>query len=237
MPANITEKFFDTKEAYNEALGQSLATALSQGIETDGRSVLLVSGGSSPAPAYKYLSGIDLNWAQIDVAMVDERWVDSDHEKSNEAFIKQTLLQDKAQNANFVVMKNNADTAQTGQAECELSYQKLKSQFEVTILGMGSDGHTASLFPHADGLANALQTSDTTAAINAIESNVTGKITERMTLSLAGILRSKVIKLLISGEEKLAVYKQALAGEDVAEMPLRAVLQQTQVPVEVYWAP
>lgn len=233
----IVEKFFASKADYNEALGCDLAAALEQGIAQDGRAVLMVSGGSSPEPAYKYLSSLDLNWQNIDLAMVDERWVNSDHEKSNEAFIKRTLLQGNAAVANLVTMKNSAQSAVLGQPECEQEYARLKKIADVTILGMGPDGHTASLFPHADGLVKALTTEDKTAAIMAIESDVTGTIVERMSLSLKGILSSKVIKLLISGEEKLAVYKEALKPGSVEEMPLRAVLQQDKVPVEVYWAP
>ena len=105
MSANIIEKFFDSKDAYNKALGEDLAACLANGIEQDGRAVLMVSGGSSPAPAYRYLSGLDMAWDKIDIAMVDERWVDADHEKSNEAFIQSTLLQDKAAVAKIVTMK------------------------------------------------------------------------------------------------------------------------------------
>jgi 6-phosphogluconolactonase len=233
--SNITEKFFDSKEQYNQALGEDLAVCLSNGIKNDGRAVLMVSGGSSPAPAYKYLSALDLGWDKIDIAMVDERWVDESHEKSNEAFIKSTLMQDKASSANLVTMKNEAATAIDGQPLCQQAYAELKDIFDVTILGMGPDGHTASLFPHANGLSEALTTTDIVAAIDAIKSDVTGDITERMTLTRAGILKSKVIKLLISGDEKLAVYNEAKNGGDVADMPLRAILQQSDVPVEVYW--
>jgi len=102
---------------------------------------------------------------------------------------------------------------------------------------MGPDGHTASLFPHAQGLEHGLTTQQTVCAINAIESDVTGSITERMTLTLNAIANSKVVKLLISGEEKLEVYKQAKAGGDVNDMPLRAVLNHPSINIEVYWAP
>ncbi len=235
--ANITERFFDSKEQMTEALAASLESRLTDALASTQRASLLVSGGSSPAPAYKYLSGLDIAWNKVDVAMVDERWVDAGHDKSNEQFIKGTLLQDKAAAANFITMKNAAATAQEGVAECEHAYQQIQRPFDVTILGMGPDGHTASLFPHAEGLEVGLTSDQLVCAINAIESEVTGSITERMTLTLNAIAHSRVVKLLISGEEKLAVYKEASAGGDVNAMPLRAVLQHPDIELEVYWAP
>ncbi|MBQ4833294.1 6-phosphogluconolactonase [Pseudoalteromonas sp. MMG010] len=235
--ATIVEKFFENKAQLTEELSSTLAQSLRNGISQDGRAVLMVSGGSSPAPAYKHLSTLDLDWQHIDVAMVDERWVEPNHEKSNEAFIKSTLLQNYGAKANFITMKNTADTASAGAAECERAYQQLKTCSDVTILGMGPDGHTASLFPNAQGLAHGLTTTDRVCAINAIQSDVTGSITERMTLTLNAIANSKVVKLLISGEEKLTVYKQAKAGGEVNDMPLRAVLNHPTINIEVYWAP
>ncbi len=235
--ATIVEKFFATKDELTAELSSSLEQSLVAGIKEDGRAVLMVSGGSSPAPAYKHLSNLELDWANIDVAMVDERWVEPSHEKSNEAFIKSTLLQNYGSAANFITMKNDAATAEQGAQVCEAAYGALKAPYDVTILGMGPDGHTASLFPHAQGLEHGLTTQQTVCAINAIESDVTGSITERMTLTLNAIANSKVVKLLISGEEKLAVYKQAKAGGDVNDMPLRAVLNHPSINIEVYWAP
>ncbi|MBE0357958.1 6-phosphogluconolactonase [Pseudoalteromonas aliena] len=235
--ATLVEKFFDNKDALTKELSATLEQSLRDGIENDGRAVLMVSGGSSPAAAYKHLSTLDLDWKNVDVAMVDERWVDNTHEKSNEVFIKNTLLQNYGSAANFITMKNEAATAQQGQRVCDAAYSALKTPYDVTILGMGPDGHTASLFPNAEGLEDGLTTSQTVCAINAIQSDVTGSITERMTLTLNAIAQSKVVKLLISGEEKLAVYKQAKAGGDVNDMPLRAVLNHPNINIEVYWAP
>lgn len=107
--ATLVEKFFDNKDALTKELSATLEQSLRDGIKNDGRAVLMVSGGSSPAPAYKHLSTLDLDWQHVDVAMVDERWVDSSHEKSNEAFIKSTLLQNHGSAANFITMKNTAD--------------------------------------------------------------------------------------------------------------------------------
>ena len=235
----LTERLFENRQDMVAALEAECVAALNQAVEERGEATFMVSGGSTPEPLYKSLSQQDLPWESIYVALVDERWVDFDHDKSNEAFTVKHLIQNKAEAANLVGMKNTADTAQEGLADCEAAYQQLAQPFDITILGMGSDGHTASLFPHANGLEAALNpdSSELCAAITAHQSEVTGAITERMTLSLAGLLKSKVLILLITGQEKLDVLRKAQAGNDVKEMPVRAVLQQDRVPVEVYWAP
>ncbi|MDO3382168.1 6-phosphogluconolactonase [Gilvimarinus algae] len=234
---SIEERFFDSREQMIDAVFEHSIEALREAIETREAASFLVSGGSSPAPIYKRLSEAELDWDKIKVALVDERWVDFDHDKSNEAFIVKTLLQNNAANAKLIGMKNTSATASYGLAQCEAAYHTLASPFDVTVLGMGPDGHTASLFPHAKGLTEALETKNLCSAISAIKSEVTGDCTERMTLSLAGIVNSRHLLLLISGDEKLATYREALAGDDVAEMPVRAVLKQHDVPVTVYWAP
>jgi 6-phosphogluconolactonase len=233
----VAERFFDSREAMIDAVYEHSINALEAALADAGEASFLVSGGSSPAPIYQRLSEADIDWASIKVALVDERWVDFDHEKSNEAFIVKTLLQNHAANATLMGMKNTAADPQSGQAQCEAAYQTLSAPFTVTVLGMGPDGHTASLFPHAQGLQEALDTRARCSAITAQQSEVTGECTERMTLSLAGIANSQHVLLLISGDEKLATYREAMAGGDVEAMPVRAVLQQDDVPVTVYWAP
>ena len=235
----VTEHLFDNRADMIAALQAECETALRQSIEERGEATFMVSGGSTPEPLYKALSHSDLDWESIYVALVDERWVDFGHDKSNEAFTVKHLIQNKAAVANLVGMKNSAETAAEGLVDCEAAYQQLAQPFDITILGMGSDGHTASLFPHAQGLDEALNpdSAQLCAAIIAKQSEVTGAIVERMTLSLAGLLRSKSLVLLITGDEKLAVLRAAQAGTDVREMPIRAVLQQQQVPVSIYWAP
>jgi 6-phosphogluconolactonase len=235
----LTERLFENRQDMVAALEAECVTALTQAVEERGEATFMVSGGSTPEPLYKSLSNQDLPWESIYVALVDERWVDFEHDKSNEAFTVKHLIQNKAAATNLVGMKNTAATAQEGLADCEAAYQQLAQPFDVTILGMGNDGHTASLFPHANGLDAALNpdSPELCAAIIAHQSEVTGAITERMTLSLAGLLKSKVLVLLITGQEKLDVLRKAQAGSDVKEMPIRAVLQQDRVPVVVYWAP
>ncbi|WP_039916338.1 6-phosphogluconolactonase [Cellvibrio mixtus] len=235
----VTERLFENRAEMIAALQAECEAALRSAIEDRGEATFMVSGGSTPEPLYKALSNSDLDWESVYVALVDERWVDFDHDKSNEAFTVKHLIQNKAAVANLVGMKNTAETAAEGLADCEAAFQQLAQPFDITILGMGSDGHTASLFPHAQGLDEALNpdSNELCAAIIAKQSDVTGAIVERMTLSLAGLLRSRSLVLLITGDEKLAVLRAAQAEGDVKDMPIRAVLRQDRVPVIVYWAP
>lgn len=235
----VSERLFESRAEMISVLQAECETALRDAVEDRGEATFMVSGGSTPEPLYKALSEVDLPWESIYVALVDERWVDFEHDKSNEAFTVKHLIQNKAAVTNLVGMKNSASTAAEGLDDCESAYQQLAQPFDITILGMGSDGHTASLFPHAHGLDEALEleSEQLCTDIIAIQSEVTGVVTERMTLTLAGLLRSKTLVLLITGDEKLAVLRAAQAGTDIKEMPIRALLQQDKVPLVIYWAP
>lgn len=235
----VTEHLFETREELFSALQEECVKALQEAVQARGKASLMVSGGSSPGPLYEKLSQAELDWSAISVALVDERWVEPGHDKSNESLVVNTLLKNNAAKASLTGMKNAAERPAEGLAECEANYQKLPQPFDLTLLGMGNDGHTASLFPHAEGLEKALDLNSDAlcAAITAKQSEVTGEYTDRMTLSLKGLLNSRGLVLLITGNDKLETLRQAQAGTEVADMPIRALLQQTQVPLAVYWAP
>ena len=235
----IKEFFFNDRDSLFNALANACRDTLRNAIEEKQSASLLVSGGSTPRPLYQQLSQSELDWQNVTVALVDERWVEAGQEGSNETFIVQNLICNQAAAAKFIPMKTPEKTAMLGQGYCERRYRQLPRPFDVTILGMGSDGHTASLFPYSKGLKEALDEHGETicAAIDAERSEVTGALTERMSLSLFGLMQSRQLHLLITGDEKLAVYQQALASPDVMLTPVSAVLQQTTVPVHIYWAP
>lgn len=239
MSAMVEEKFYSDRERLVHALTHDCASALQKGIKEHGRASFLVSGGSTPEPVYRELSKRPLPWQDITVALVDERWVERSESGSNHAFIEKSLLQNCAAEAPFLGMKTPHTTAAEGEMDCERAYGELAKPFDVCVLGMGGDGHTASLFPHAQGLEAALDPNSEKlcSAITAKQSEVTGAHTERMSLTLAGILQASDIKLLITGEEKLKVYREALLGSDELEMPIRSILKQGLKPVTVYWAP
>lgn len=236
----MLKKFlFDDRDNLIDALVLACERHLEKALDTYGSASLMVSGGSTPAPLYQELSETDLDWSRIHVALVDERWVEKEHDASNEALIEKNLLINHAKRANFTGMKTPDITAADGCDITENQYQLLPRPFTLGILGMGNDGHTASLFPYAEGLAEALEEENKAlvAAIIAQQSEVTGSNTERMTMTLHGLLNCERLILLLTGETKLAVLEKALNEGPVEEMPVRAVLRQSQVPVELYWAP
>ena len=148
--------------------------------------------------------------------------------------VRSYLLKNRAAAADFIGLKNAAATASAGEKECARKLLDVPRPFDVLILGMGTDGHTASLFPGAEKLALA---ADINAAPICMGIAPLTAPHERMTLTLPAILDARQIFLHITGEDKKGVLQQALADGPAEEMPIRYVLRQEKTPVAVYWAP
>jgi len=215
-------------------LAERIGEQLTAGIVDNGRASLAVSGGSTPVELFEALSDLDIPWQQVVITLVDERWVEPTEDDSNEHLVRNHLLKDKALAATFICMKNSAATASAGEKECERKLDEVPCPFDVLILGMGNDGHTASLFPGAEKLAAAtdIESGRTCMGIAPLTAPH-----ERMTLTLPAILDSRQIFLHITGQEKNDVLQKALAEGPVEEMPIRYILRQQTTPVAVYWAP
>jgi len=233
----VSEHEFSDREQMLDALYESVVADLRQALSARAPATLLLSGGSTPAPLYRRLADAPLDWAGIDVALVDERWVDSGDAASNERLLRETLLQGPAAAARFTGMKSHHRTASKAVDYCNRRYAALPSPYCLCLLGMGADGHTASLFPGARGLDAALASKQHCAAIRALPSAVTGDNLDRMTLTPWAILQARRLVLLISGEDKRRVYREARQNGASATLPVSLFLAQQQVPIEVYWAP
>ncbi|ACY16926.1 6-phosphogluconolactonase [Haliangium ochraceum] len=233
VPSRPSERRFESAEARAQAMADDVAEVLRAAIAERGAATLVVSGGSTPAPMFRALSRSELDWSKVVVTLADERWVPADDEDSNERMVRELLLQNAAASARFVGLKTEASTPEAGMAETERELHAIKRPFDVTILGMGGDGHTASLFPKTSELSAAL---DPTDAALCAPVRPEGK-QPRMTMTLPTILDSRRVMLELAGDEKWRVYEQALAGSDVTEMPIRAVFAQSPVTIEVYWSP
>jgi 6-phosphogluconolactonase len=220
--------------ALNAALAANIIAALEQGLSAGRKASLLVSGGRSPTALFDALSHAALDWRRVSIALTDERWVDPTSSDSNEHLVREHLLRNAAASAQFVGMKTDAANADSAAAACWSAIARLPRPFDYTLLGMGDDGHTASLFPHSPGLAAAI---DAQAPPGCVAMIAPAAPLSRMSLNLAALLDSRRIGLLIMGGGKWATYERAAGTGPVSEMPVRALLRQQQVPLTVYWSP
>ncbi len=224
-----TEHVFADAADAAAGMAESILGHLTQALEARGRASLALSGGRSPRAVLERLSRAAIDWDKVTVLLVDDRWVDPSSDDSNEKLVREALLQNAAAGATFVPMKNDAADPYAGLAACEAAYAAIDWPIDVVVLGMGEDGHTASLFPGAAELAEGLSTQ---ARVLAVTPPVAPHM--RMSLSASAILSSRVILLQLSGTAKRDIYARALSGGPVEELPVRVALCQDAVPVEVW---
>ncbi|MGB2173211.1 MAG: 6-phosphogluconolactonase [Porticoccaceae bacterium] len=223
---------FENTSALDIALADEVSTRLQNAIQLQGSASLIVSGGRTPMGFFHRLSQQSLDWSKVTVSLADERWVDNDHKDSNEKLVRENLLINEACSAQFLPLKNAADTALAGADETESALSSV-GKFTVVILGMGDDGHTASLFPGATALAAGL---DMNSGRSCLAVTPTAAPHERISLTLPRLLNTDYLVIHISGENKQQVLREVQAGTDVTALPIRAVLQQNHCPVSLFWA-
>jgi 6-phosphogluconolactonase len=217
-------------------LAAEIAVMLREDIAKRGSASLVASGGTTPGALFDVLSNVELAWNRVWVTLSDERWIAPTEDGSNEKLLRTRLLRGDAASAHLVPLMTSDPSPNDAEKTVSLAISAMPRPFAVTLLGMGEDGHTASLFPHARGLATALDEDDPALA-RAVHTHDVALTGERMSLTLRAILDSRLIVILIRGKAKLAAYNSALSGTDVAAAPVRAILQQTKAPVQVFWAP
>ncbi len=224
---------FPDRQALAVALAEHIGKALRQDIAKRSQASLVVSGGSTPLALFEQLSVLNLPWPQVVITLADERWVEPSSSDANELSVRRHLLQNQAADAVFIGLKNKAAAAADGRGECEKLLHGIPRPFTAVILGMGNDGHTASLFPCAPQLAAAADMNCGRLCAAVRPQNAPH---ERITLTLPAILSAQEIILHITGPEKKAVLDKALAEGPPEAMPIRFILRQQAVPVTVCWA-
>lgn len=234
MVSDATLIRFTNREVMAARLADLIETTVMSGPVAGGHGEIAVSGGSTPRALYETLAARPLPWKRVRVTLVDERWVAIDHLRSNEAFVKGAFA--AADGVSVNGLYNGAASPTEGLAAIAASLGGRQKPFDVVVLGMGDDGHTASWFPHAKGLDTALSSDELVCAVTAKKSAVTGEEIERMTLTLSAIKDARVIVLMIAGEEKRAAFERASAPGPVEDMPVRAILR-ARPDMWVCWAP
>jgi 6-phosphogluconolactonase len=231
-----SERRFEHPAALVQTLAGEIGHLLDAALQARGSASLVVSGGTSPIPLFHRLRQLDVDWSRVFITLADERWVDASDPASNEGMVRRELLQDRASTARFVGLKNAAPTPQLGADE---SWSRLASHprpFDVLLLGMGDDGHTASLFPGSPGIARAL---DPHAAPACVAMSAPVAPNARISLNLAALMQSRRVILHITGEKKWDVYRAAAraAARDTDSPPVAAILRQRLLAPQVCWSP
>ena len=201
-----------------ENISQTIFNELEKDLCENAESTFIVSGGSSPVQIFKDLSAMEAKWSDINISLVDDRVVDINHEDSNEKLVKELLIKDKAKDASFISICNQSNDLLT-----------LKRPFNVMLLGMGEDGHFASLFPKL------IQTNpeyfDLRSEPEIFFTDPMGSpCHKRASMNLSMILESKNIFLLVSSEKKFEVLNQAKSDKS---LPLFYLLNQKKTEIKI----
>ena len=220
---------FADRGSLDQALATHVASRLQQGIAERGTAHLVVSGGSTPIKLFSILADADIEWDRVVVLLADERWVPVDHEDSNERLVRETLLIGKAKSAQFLSLLPTPDDEITNIAGLSTLLGSLP-RFDVVLLGMGEDAHTASLFPCAAGLREGFTT-----AQGALITRPRNAPHQRVSMSKRRLQATEQGVIHIVGEKKKAVLEQARKSEDEMRYTISAFLGPAGF--DCWWAP
>lgn len=229
---NDMEHLFDSREAASAEAAGHIARALAHRLDAQGAASVVVSGGSSPAGVFAELAKTALPWSDVHVILSDERWVPPDHADSNERLVRDTLLTGEAQDATLLPLYSAGTSIEARCAELDEELRLAPFPFACALLGMGEDGHFASLFPDADNLAEGLNGDSRRLCIPV---RTAASEHPRLSLTLSALSRSDEILLLIFGDRKREIYETA--KQDANGFPVSHLLRQKRAPVHLYWAP
>jgi 6-phosphogluconolactonase len=233
LPESVRQHLFATGTQTAAALAAAVAQSLKEGLRQRGRASLVVSGGRTPVPFLDQLSSHQLDWSGVTVNLADDRCVPANHADSNEGLVRRHLLQGAAATARLLPLVDLGATPETQLVTAEHALATAPRPFDVVVLGMGEDGHTASLFPGAPETAAALDTRrpQRLAAVTPPKAPH-----RRISLTLRALLDTRLLAIQIEGESKRTAIELA-ARSAPAQHPIAAVLRQDLVPVQLFYNP
>ena len=231
LPEGVEFLLWDSPGAAAKALAETVAGKLRERLAEAGRATLVVSGGSTPIPFFDDLSRAELDWSRVTVLLADERWVPETDSASNTALVRARLLQNNAGSAEFLPLKYPIADPWEAVPQIEAGLSRLMLPLDVLVLGMGTDGHTASLFPDAPQLAQAMAPDHgQRAAIMTPPSQAQARIT----LTLPTLRSARYTALHVRGADKVETLAKAVGDPgDWRSMPIRAFLDSG---LEIYWS-
>lgn len=220
-------------EVWTWACAVAIAAELRRDLLRRPRARLLVSGGQTPGAVYRALSKAPLQWERVDIALVDERWLQPDDPDSNAWLVRTQLLRNHAATARFEPMTQPGRPIEEAVALASAHGQQSAS---VAVLGMGADGHVASLFPRMHGLERALGSRQAYVMVDASGCVGAGRWSKRISLTPAGLAHAQSRVLLMRGRDKLDAFEYALASGNPESWPVLVAMDDRHgVPLHVHW--
>lgn len=223
---------FDCLDDCENALLADLAHQLQINGQANTLQTLALAGGNTPKPLYEKFSQQPWDWEHILITLTDERWVDRNHPDSNEAMLKQCLFHDYAKIAQFLGLKNSESTPEVGQIRTAHLMKQNASSLDFVILGMGEDGHFASIFPDMDNTQQLLDVNQSEPCLAARPKDKP----PRLSLTLSYLLSAKQIYLFITGQAKRTLIHEQLNASTAEHLPVYYLLTQSLCPVSIYWS-
>jgi 6-phosphogluconolactonase len=225
----MSERVFASRESLDSALATEIARHLDTAVTLRSSATLVVSGGSTPRGLFAQLADTDIAWDRVTVTLADDRWVPPDHNDSNEKMVRELLLVGRAADAQLLsLIADHPDV--------EANLQRVKDAlasipvFDVVVLGMGLDAHTASLFPCAAELAEGMTTEE-----DALMVTPSTAPHRRITMSRKRIAKTRFGVMHIVGDEKRAVLAQAITANQPEQYPAASFVRGHS-DFRVYWA-
>jgi 6-phosphogluconolactonase len=212
---------YASPQALAAAAAHAVTEGLAEALRLRGRASLVATGGRSPGPVYDLLRLSDLDWARVNITFSDERCVAADDPQSNQKLLAEHLLQDDAARANVIPLWPEPDEA----------VLRAMQPFDVVMLGMGEDGHVASLIPGSPTLEDGLDLASERLTI-ATPEGVGSPPVARISLTLSALLQTRLTLILIAGDAKRRVVE-----DRAADLPVHKLLQNQSTPLRILWAP
>jgi 6-phosphogluconolactonase len=218
-------------EILTRELGNTIIALLHKALASREIAKLVVSGGRTPAKLFNYLSMQILAWERVVITLADERCVAPDNEDSNARLVHKELIRDKADTAHFIPLFHENLSIDQSLNKVNNDLQALGKPYDVVVLGMGEDGHTASIFPEATNLSELL---DEQSPSDCLHTDPVTVSPQRISQTRQSLLNTEQLILHLSGQKKQAVFLGAIESE---AYPIQHFVHQERVPLDVYYNP